>query len=78
MPHHRLQGRAFFGAQKSTANHDQRRTYPRTDRMSGAALWPISEMLLGQPDEIETDLLGLHIQGIGIGLGFSGSGVSWV
>ena len=32
MPHHRLQGRAFLGAQKSTANHGQRRTYPRTER----------------------------------------------
>ncbi len=32
MPHHRLQGRAFLGAQKSTVKHGQRRTYPRTDR----------------------------------------------
>ena len=32
MPHHRLQGRAFLGAQKSTAKHGQRRIYPRTDR----------------------------------------------
>ena len=32
MPHYRLQGRAFPGAQKSTAKHGQRRTYPRTDR----------------------------------------------
>ncbi len=31
MPHHRLQGRAFLGAQKSTAKHGQRRTYPSTD-----------------------------------------------
>ena len=32
MPHHHLQGRAFLGAQKSTAKHGQRRTYPKTDR----------------------------------------------
>ena len=40
MPHHRLRGRAFLGARKSTANHVQRRIYPRTDRKDFA---PVSK-----------------------------------